>query len=218
MKTIKESVETKNLLIKQNFKFDAFGSKLFLKKGDFVYHITPLDFKELKCGQSLYVSAIDYDFHLYRSYLTMMLRHKGYDNIKEVVFKLKKDIICPDSKTQREIFDACYMNNKLIFLNDLLKVEPNTSCLDASLIYDLYMKYINKINGESIDIFYDYIKADGYDVFLDQHDIDNSWIQAKNPLLIYQADKIMDVYRISNIDMFEVAQSLKAIEGPLHYL
>ena len=60
MKTIKESVETKNLLIKQNFKFDAFGSKLFLKKGDFVYHITPLDFKELKCGQSLYVSAIEY--------------------------------------------------------------------------------------------------------------------------------------------------------------
>ena len=140
MKTIKESVETKNLLIKQNFKADIFGSKLFLKNGDFVYHITPLDFKELKHGQSLYCSAIDYDFHLYRSYLTMMLRHKGYNNIKEVVFKLKKDIVCPDSKTQKEIFDSCYMDYKLIFLNDLLKAEPNLSCLDVSLIYDLYIK------------------------------------------------------------------------------
>ena len=212
MKTVKESVETKNLLIKQNFKFDAFGSKLFLKKGDFVYHVTPLDFKELKYGQSLYVSAIDYDFHLYRSYLTMMLRHKGYNNIKEVVFKLKKDIVCPDSKTQREIFDCCYAKNKLIFLNDLLKAEPNISCLDTSLIYDIYMKHINKINGESIDIFYDYIKADGYNVFLDQHDIDNSWIQAKNPLFIRQADKIMDIYSILNISMLNVAQSLEAIE------
>lgn len=130
-----------------------------------------------------------------------------------VIFHLKEDIVCPDSKTQREIFDSCYMNNKLMFLNDLLAAEPNMSCLDTSLIYDLYMKYINKINGESIDVFYDYIKANGYNVFLDQHDIDNSWIQAKNPLFIYQAHKIMDVYSIFNIGMLEVAQSLKVVEG-----
>lgn len=76
------------------YKYDKNASKgVSLKKGQSVYHVTPNDFKKLKEGQDLFVSATDTDRDIYKSFLTLMMKHKGYGidtPIKEVEFKLKK--------------------------------------------------------------------------------------------------------------------------------
>lgn len=208
MKTVKESINIKEKLIKKFFGVDR-TSSLYIKKGELVYHITPLDFKRLKPMGGLYISATDYDRNLYKAYLSMRLFDKGYRNVSEICLKLKQDLHSPDKKTQKAIFDSCYMNNKLTFLNDLLKAEPNMSCLDVSLVYDLFMKYINKIKGDSINVFNFYLQKEGYNAFLDYHDIDLSWIQAKSPLYLLNAEKIVDIHKVIKIGIDDIKASLK---------
>lgn len=208
MKTIKESINIKEKLIKNFFGVDRTNS-LYIKKGELVYHITPLDFKRLKPMGDLYISATDYDRNLYKAYLSMRLFDKGYRNVSEICLKLKQDLHSPDKKTQKAIFDSCYMNNKLTFLNDLLKAEPNMGCLDASLIYDLFMKYINKIKGDSINVFNFYLQKEGYNAILDYHDIDLSWIQAKSPLYLLNAEDFVEIHKVIKIGRDDIKTSLK---------
>lgn len=208
MKTVKESINIKEKLIKKFFGVDR-TSALYIKKGELVYHITPLDFKRLKPMESLYISATDYDRNLYKAYLSMRLFDKGYKNISEICLKLKQDLHSPDKKTQKAIFDSCYMNNKLTFLHDLLKAEPNMGCLDVSLVYDLFMKYINKIKGDSINVFNFYLQKEGYNAILDYHDIDLSWIQAKSPLYLLNAEKFVDIHKVIKIGRDDIKASLK---------
>ena len=47
---------------------------LHMKKGEKIYHVTPGKFESIRDGQDLYISATDIDRHLYRAYLTLMLR------------------------------------------------------------------------------------------------------------------------------------------------
>ena len=210
MKTVKESINIKEKLIKNFFGIDR-TSSLNIKKGELVYHITPLDFKRLKPMGNLYISATDYDRNLYKSYLSMRLFDKGYRNVSEICLKLKQDLHSPDKKTQKAIFDHCYGENKLTFLNDLLKTEPNMSCLDVSLIYDLFMKYINKIKGDSINVFNFYLQREGYNTILDYHDIDLSWIQAKAPLYLLNAENFVEIHKVIKIDRDDIKASLKEI-------
>lgn len=208
MKTVKESINIKEKLIKNFFGVDR-TSSLDIKKGELVYHITPLDFKRLKPMGNLYISVTDYDRNLYKSYLSMRLFDKGYRNVSEICLKLKQDLHSPDKKTQKAIFDSCYMNNKLTFLNDLLKAEPNMGCLDASLVYNLFMKYINKIKGDSINVFNFYLQKEGYNAILDYHDIDLSWIQAKSPLYLLNAENFVDIHKAIKIGKDDIKASLK---------
>ncbi len=208
MKTVKESINIKEKLIKNFFGVDR-TSSLYIKKGEFVYHITPLDFKRLEPMGNLYISATDYDRNLYKAYLSMRLFDKGYKNVSEICLKLKQDLHSPDKKTQKAIFDSCYMNNKLTFLNDLLKAEPNMGCLDVSLVYELFMKYINKIKGDSINVFNFYLQKEGYNAILDYHDIDLSWIQAKSPLYLLNAENFVDIHKVIKIGKDDIKASLK---------
>lgn len=210
MKTVKESINIKEKLIKNFFGVDR-TSSLDIKKGTSVYHITPLDFKRLKPMGNLYISATDYDRNLYKSYLSMRLFDKGYRNVSEICLKLKQDLHSPDKKTQKAIFDCCYANNKSIFLNDLFETEPTVSCLDISLIYNLFMTYINEIKGNSVNIFNFYLKKEGYNAILDYHDIDLSWIQAKSPLYLLNAEDFVGIHKVIKIDRDDIKASLKEI-------
>ena len=88
---------------------------LTLSKGKMVNHITPLDFKKLKDGQDLYISATRHDQDTYKAYLSMMLKHKGFKSVKEVKFKLKEQLKAPSNNEQKKIFNDCYEKNKKSF-------------------------------------------------------------------------------------------------------
>lgn len=180
------------------------------KKGETVNHITPLDFKELRPGQDLYVSATTYDKNLYKSMLTMQMRKKGFGvdtPIKEVTFKLKEDLHSPSNDDQRKIFQDVYSKNKSVFDKDMRsyysKEKPNSN--DK---YDMFIKTLDK-SGESKQLFYRAIKEAGYNAVLDQHDVSDSWMQASRPLIIMNALNTLGDMKVSDISNKEIEQALK---------
>ena len=96
-----------------------------------------------------------------------------------------------------------------MFLNDLLEIKPNMGCLDVSLIYDIFMKYINKIKGDSINVFNFYLQKEGYNAILDYHDIDLSWIQAKSPLYLLNAEDFVGIHKVIKVNKDAIKVSLK---------
>lgn len=181
-----------------------------MKKGETVDHVTPLDFKELRPGQDLYVSATKYDKNLYKSMLTMQMRKKGFGvdtPIKEVTFKLKEDLRSPSNDDQRKIFQDVYSKNKSVFDKDMRsyysKEKPNSN--DK---YDMFIKTLDK-SGESKQLFYRAIKEAGYNAVLDQHDVSDSWMQASRPLIIMNALNTLGDMKVSDISNKEIEQALK---------
>ena len=181
-----------------------------MKKGETVNHVTPLDFKELRPGQDLYVSATKYDKNLYKSMLTMQMRKKGFGvdaPIKEVTFKLKEDLHSPSNDDQRKIFQDVYSKNKYVFDKDMRsyysKEKPNSN--DK---YDMFIKTLDK-SGESKQLFYRAIKEAGYNAVLDQHDVSDSWMQASRPLIIMNALNTIGDMKVSDISNKEIEQALK---------
>lgn len=181
-----------------------------MKKGETVNHITPLDFKELRPGQDLYVSATTYDKNLYKSMLTMQMRKKGFGvdtPIKEVTFKLKEDLHSPSNDDQRKIFQDVYSKNKSVFDEDMRsyysKEKPNSN--DK---YDMFIKTLDK-SGESKQLFYHAIKEAGYNAVLDQHDVSDSWMHASRPLIIMNALNTIGDMNVSDISNKEIEQALK---------
>lgn len=181
-----------------------------MKKGETVNHVTPLDFKELRSGQDLYVSATKYDKNLYKSMLTMQMRKKGFGvdtPIKEVTFKLKEDLHSPSNDDQRKIFQDVYSKNKSVFDKDMRsyysKEKPNSN--DK---YDMFIKTLDK-SGESKQLFYRAIKEAGYNAVLDQHDVSDSWMQASRPLIIMNALNTLGDMKVSDISNKEIEQALK---------
>ena len=90
----KKGADRKSRLIKEQlgmsvnkkvfYKQDKNASQsLSLKEGQNVYHVTPKDFKSLRDGQDLFVSATSADRDIYKSYLTLMMRHKGFGMIPQ---------------------------------------------------------------------------------------------------------------------------------------
>ena len=107
----------KDVSIKDTYKKDYPDDNegLTLSKGKTVNHITPLEFKKLRKGQDLYISATKDDQDTYKAFLSMMLKHKGFESVKEVKFKLKEQLKAPSNNDQKKIFNECYAKNKKVF-------------------------------------------------------------------------------------------------------
>ena len=72
-KLIKEQLDL-SVNKKTFYKHDKKASKsLTVKKGSSVYHVTPKDFKSLRDGQDLFVSATNKDRDTYKAFLTLMM-------------------------------------------------------------------------------------------------------------------------------------------------
>lgn len=187
---------------------------LHLKKGEKVNHVTPLNFKNLKDGQDLFVSATDYDKNLYSSFLSLMLKKKGYGTknpIKELEFELKNDLKAPSSKEQRNIFHNFYKKNKKQVDNDL-KEYYESGRTRPSDTYEAFVKTMdNNKKSQSKTGFYKELRNNGYNAVLDQHDIDGTWIQAQQPLIVMDAKNVLGGMKIKELDDSSILNSLSKL-------
>lgn len=213
----------KQALIKSQLGYDVDKKKFLVpdpdaskavnkRKGETVNHVTPLDFKQLRPGQDLYVSATEYDKNLYKSMLTMQMRKKGFGvdtPIKEVEFKLKEDLHSPSNDDQRKIFQSVYSKNKSVFDKDLAsyysKDAPNSND-----VYDKFIKSLDK-SGESKRLFYQAMKESGYNAVLDQHDVNDSWMQASCPLIVMDALNTLGDMKVTDISNKQIEDALKRL-------
>ena len=181
-----------------------------LKKGQKVYHVTPKEIKQLRDGQDLFVSATKTDRDTYKSFLTMMMRDKGYGldtPIKEVEFKLKKNLKSPSNDDQKAIFDSVYKNNKDIFDRDIDNYYSDGKRKPKDT-YDAFIKTLDSKSSESKSKFYDEIKNNGYNAVLDQHDVTGSWMQAQRPLIVIDALNTLGDIKIRDITDSDIKKSL----------
>lgn len=185
-----------------------------LKKGQKVYHVTPKDFKSLRDGQDLFVSATSTDRDIYKSYLTLMMKHKGFGmdtSIKEVEFKLKQDLKSPNNNEQRKIFDSIYKTNKDVFERDLDDYYSKNKTRPKDT-YDAFIKTLDTKSSESKSKFYSEIKRNGYNAVLDQHDVTGSWMQAQRPLIVMDAVNTLGDIKIRDINDADIIDSLKRLD------
>lgn len=183
-----------------------------LKKGQNVYHVTPLEFKKLREGQDLFVSATNKDRDLYKSFLTMQMRKKGWGKdtpISEVSFRLKQDLHSPSNKQQKKIFNEVYKTNKKIFDSDMKRFKEKGSG-NSTEPYDVFIKTLDK-KHQSKKIFYDALRKHGYNAVLDQHDVTDSWMQASRPLIIMDALNTIGDMKVKNVTNKDIKRSLKRL-------
>lgn len=198
------------------YKTDSNASKdVSLSKGQKVYHVTPKEFKSLRDGQDLFVSATKTDRDMYKSFLSLMMRHKGFGldtPIKEVEFKLKEDLRSPNNDDQRKIFDAAYKSNRDTFerdLNDYYSAKNKTRPNDS---YDAFIKTLDGKASESKTKFYSEMKNSGYNAVLDQHDVTGSWMQAQRPLIIMDAVNTLGEMKVRDVKDVDIIRSLKRLD------
>lgn len=185
---------------------------LTVKKGKKVYHVTPVEFKNLREGQDLYISATKKDRHTYRAYLSMMMRNKGFDkkSIRELSFELKKDLKSPSNNQQRKIFESAYNKNKNSFEADLKAYYEDRGKKRPKDSYEAFIKSLDK-TGNSKKIFYDFMRKNGYNAVLDQHDVDHSWMFAQKPLIVMDALNTLSDMKVSEVDDNKIKKSLKKL-------
>lgn len=181
-----------------------------MKKGETVNHITPLEFKKLRKGQDLYVSADKNDKDTYKAFLSMMLKHKGFEKISEVEFQLKQDLKSPSNEQQKKIFDEVYKANKKVFDKELSEYYVNKKSKPTDA-YNQFIKSLDKNGTQSKKIFYDAVKKQGYNAILDSHDIDYSWMQASRPLIVMDAINTLGNMKVSEVNNKEITESLKRL-------
>jgi len=185
---------------------------LSLKKNDKVYHVTPKEFKQMREGQDLYVSATDQDRHTYRAFLTLMLKHKGYGldtPIKELEISLKEDLNAPSNKDQQKIFSDVYKTNKSLVDNDLDTYYSHHKNRPSDT-YDAFVKSLDE-SSESKSVFYDEMKKNGYNAVLDQHDVTSSWMGAYKPLIVMDALNTFGDFKVSDISNDDIRESIQKL-------
>lgn len=191
---------------------DDTSKDLIVSKGQKVNHVTPNDFKSLREGQDLYISATETDKNIYRSYLTLMLKHKGFgmnSPIKEIEFSLKEDLKSPSNSRQKKIFEQTYQKNKDVFDKDLKDYYSKHKNKPADM-YDAFIKSLDG-KGESKAIFYSAMKDQGYNAILDQHDVNESWMAAKRPLIVMDALNTLGDMKVKDISNDDILESLKKL-------
>jgi hypothetical protein len=198
-------IEPKNLIAKNDTDPDYEPT---YKKGSTVTHITPIKFKKLKNKQDLYVSAEKYDKNTYKTWLSLMMRKKGFGvdtPIKEVSFKLSKDLKAPSKNKQKTIFDNFYKNNKKNVDSDMREYYKNKS-YNKNEPYDDFIKSLDKPSNSKM-IFYKELKKSGYNAVLDVHDINGSWMNAKRPLIVMEAKNVLYDMKIKDINKKDLQKS-----------
>lgn len=183
---------------------------LSMPKGESVNHITPLEFKELKKGQDLYISADKEDQDTYKAYLSMMLRVKGFKKISEVKFELKQDLKSPSNTEQEKIFNTVYESNKKIFDSEIENYYKTKKSRPEGT-YDQFIKSLDKQGTKSKKLFYDAMKKAGYNAVLDSHDINYSWMQASRPLIVMDAVNTLGNMKVDEVDNKAIYESLKRL-------
>lgn len=189
------------------------SKSLSLEKGKKVYHVTPNDFKSLRDGQDLFISATDKDRDMYRAYLTLMMKKKGFGvdtPIKEVEFTLKEDLKSPSNDEQRAIFNELYAQNKAQIDKDLNDYYTNPSKRPGDT-YDAFVKSLDSKGNVSKSMFYQAMKDNGYNAILDQHDVTGSWMQAQRPLILMSAMDSVGDMKVSDISDADITESLKRL-------
>lgn len=196
------------------YKHDKNESKsVSLHKGQKVYHVTPKEIKQLRDGQDLFVSATKTDRDIYKSFLTMMMRRKGFGldtPIKEVEFKLKENLRSPSNDDQRKIFDQAYKTNKETFDKDLDNYYSKGERRPKDT-YDAFIRTLDAKSSESKSKFYDEMKKNGYNAVLDQHDVTGSWMQAQRPLIVMDALNTLGDIKIRDLTDTDIKNSLKRL-------
>lgn len=180
------------------------------KKGKTVTHVTPNNFTKIRNNQDLYVSAEEYDKVSYKTWLSLMLKNKGFGletPIKEVEIKLAKDLKAPSENNQRKIFDEFYSSNKKQIERDLDNYKSKNKKYDKNDPYDYFIKSLDQ-PSESKKAFYNKLKEKGYNAVLDVHDITGSWMNAKRPLILMEAQNFVDEMKVHNITDEEINKSL----------
>ena len=197
------------------YRHDKDASKsVSLSKGQKVYHVTPKEIKQLRDGQDLFVSATKTDRNIYKSFLTMMMRRKGFGldtPIKEVEFKLKENLKSPSNEEQRKIFDSTYKKNKESFDKDLDSYY-NKGERRPKDTYDAFIRTLDTKRSESKSKFYDEMKKRGYNAVLDQHDVTGSWMQAQRPLIVMDAVNTLGDTKIRDVNDGDIKKALKKLK------
>ena len=215
-----KGLKTKQKLVKTYLDRDVSKNKLklnnqldkedlVLEKGSKVTHITPLDFKQLRTGQDLYVSGTETDKNIYRAFLTMKMKSKGFSQpIKEVEFTLNKDLKAPSDDKQRKIFDDMYNKSFGQIRKDLnAYYKNNKTYKDSTDAYNDFIKALDK-PSESKSAFFGKLKDSGYNAILDTHDITDTWIQAKKPLIVMDAVDMLGNLKVSEVTNDRLAASI----------
>lgn len=197
------------------YRHDPDSSKsVSLNKGQKVYHVTPKDFTQLREGQDLFVSATKTDRDIYKSFLTMMMRRKGFGldtPIKEVEFTLRDSLKSPSNDEQRMIFESVYASNKRTFDHEL----DNYYSKGERRSTDTYDAFIRTLDGRPSDSkarFYEEMQKNGYNAVLDQHDVTDSWMQAQRPLIVMDAINTLGNIKVRDITNEDIKKSLTRLD------
>lgn len=191
-------------------------SPLTVSKGKTVQHITGVPIKELKPGQ-LYATATEFDNKLYETFLSSVLKTKGF-RPEKVELSLKTDLKSPSSNRQREIYEETLKKEEV--LDDLSnwmvkkgKVSDKKEAIDQlnrKSEDEIYMDFINSLetSSNSRTSFYERLKEEGFNAVLDEHDRE-SWIKAKQPIIIMEVLDVVGDIKIEEVDNQRISDALE---------
>lgn len=182
---------------------------LILEKGHKVTHVTPLDFKKLRVGQDLYVSGTEFDKNMYRAFLSMKMKSKGFDApIREVQFTLNKQLRAPSNSNQKKMFAELFDTRSDQITKDLNAYYKNKKKYSSSDdAYDDFIKALDK-PSQSKNAFFGKLKESNYNAVLDSHDITDTWMQAKKPLIVMDAAADLGSLKVSEITNDKIAAAI----------
>ena len=109
----------------------------------------------------------------------------------------------------QDLFVSAYNKNKKVFDDDMKKYYSNEK-MNSSELYDKFIKTLDK-PSISKQIFYKEVKNNGFNAVLDQHDVDNSWMQASRPLIVMEAINVLGDIKVSKITDSDIKESLKKL-------
>ena len=194
------------------------------KKGSTVTHISGVEFNKLR-DEPLFVSAEEYDKNTYKTFLSLRLKSKGFTP-KEITFKLQKDLKAPSDKEQSEIFAKMLKSNKDKVLNDIADymskkkdgdskenlLKKYSTFDDEHIKTELYDTFIRSLDSKSDSrtLFYENVRNSGYNAVLDSHDITNTWMQAKKPLIVLETLDTLGDMKVSDISDTDIRNAYDA--------
>lgn len=184
-----------------------------MKKGERVQHITGVNFGDIRDGQ-LYVTAEEYDNHLYEAFLSSNLLSKGW-NPSKVSIELKQDLIAPSSNQQRDVFNQFREVKEKMLQNDLNlwnqkkgRESVDINEMNDDKVYDVFMNSL-EMTSSSQKNFYGMLKRLGFNAVLDEHDVTGSWMQGKKPLIIMDALSTLGDVKIEELTVPKMQEAFE---------
>lgn len=205
---------------------------IVVKKGDKIQHISAQKLKDIRKGQ-MYVTATEEDNKNYSGFFSAWeMFQKDIDKVYKMDMEAAQDIVAPSMRKRVDTFIDLYKNDKVSTLNDIMWAENNRRASSGEVKidrqefmkkygnmsvselenrgYDLFIhSFVNPDGSISREKYFKKLKEQGYNATIDDNDVHGSFMQAKAPLIIFDAYESLKNVTISELSKKDAVASMQ---------